>query len=200
MITDVKNSHLKRLLEGNRRFVSGNAQHPRQSEAHRLTLLEGQHPAVAIVGCTDSRVPPELIFDQGFGDLYISRVGGGAVGGLSLASLELGVMAFGIELIVVLGHSGCGAIQTTIQGAVTAGHLPELAAVIQPSVDEARALPGDLLVNTVQVNARRMARRLLDGSAIMAEAAAAGQIAVAACYYDLSTGLVEVLQEDVTAA
>jgi len=196
----VTNPHLERLLEGNRRFVSRNALHPRQTEAHRLTLLEGQHPPVAIVGCTDSRVPPELIFDQGFGDLYISRVGGGAVGALSLASLELGVMAFGIELIVVLGHSGCGAIQATIQGAATAGHLPELAAVIQPSVDEARGLPGDLLVNTVQVNARRMARRLLDRSAIMAEAAASGQIAVAACYYDLSTGLVAVLEDDVTVA
>ena len=188
------NRHLERLLEGNRRFVAGAMQHPRQTEAHRLTLLEGQHPSVAVVGCTDSRVPPELIFDQGFGDLYISRVGGCAVGDLALASLELGVMAFGIELIVVMGHSGCGAIQATMQGAATVGHLPDLAAIIQPAVDEARGLPGDPLVNTVQINTRNMTRLLLEDSAIMAEAAAAGQIAVAACYYDLSTGIVSVLE------
>lgn len=188
------NPNLERLLEGNRRFVSGSAQHPRQDEAHRMTLLGGQRPFAAIVGCTDSRVPPELIFDQGLGDLYITRVGGSVVGEIAIASLELGVMAFGIELVVVLGHSGCGAITATIQGEATVGFLPDLAALIQPSVEAARSLPGDLLVNTVQINARRTARQLLERSAIMAEAEASGQIAVAAAYYDLSTGVVEVLE------
>jgi carbonic anhydrase len=188
------NPNLERLLEGNRRFVSGQPQYPHQNAAHRQTLLGGQRPFAAVVGCTDSRVPPELIFDQGFGDLYIARVGGSVVGELAIASLELGVMAFGIELIVVLGHSGCGAINATIQGEATVGFLPDLAAVIQPSVEAARGLPGDMLVNTVQINARRMARLMLEQSAILAEAEAQGKIAVAAAYYDLSTGVVEVLE------
>lgn len=190
-----ENRHLQRLLEGNRRFVSGSPQHPRQDEAHRLTLLDGQRPFAAIVGCTDSRVPPELIFDQGFGDLYIARVGGSVLGEIAIASLELGIMAFGIELIVVLGHSGCGAINATIQGEATVGFLPDLAALIQPSVDAARGLPGDMLVNTVQINARRTARTMLERSPILADAKTNGQIAVAAAYYDLATGVVEVLEE-----
>lgn len=186
---------LDRLLEGNRRFVAGTPQHPHQDMAHRQTLLEGQRPFAAIVGCTDSRVPPELIFDQGFGDIYISRVGGTVVGDMALASLELGVIAFGIELLVVMGHAGCGAISATINGNTTAGHLPKLASLIQPSVDMARELPGDLLENTIRVNARRTAKALTERSPVMAEALANGQIAVVACYYDLATGRVEVLEE-----
>lgn len=161
-----------------------------------MTLLDGQRPFAAVVGCTDSRVPPELLFDQGFGDLYISRVGGTVVGDLAIASLEIGVLAFGIQFIFVLGHSGCGAIQATIQGQATAGSLPALAALIQPSVDAARSLPGDLLVNTVQINARRTAQRLVDDSPILAQAVATEQIAIAAGYYDLATGLVTVLDAE----
>lgn len=183
-------------MEGNRRFVTGQSQRPHQDAAHRQTLLGEQRPFAAIIGCTDSRVPPELIFDQGFGDLYISRVGGTVVGDLSIASLELGIIAFGIELFVVMGHSGCGAIQTTLRGATAAGHLPHLAAAIQPSVDEARALPGDLLVNTVKVNARRTANILVERSPVFAEALANSKIGIVACYYDLATGIVEMLSDD----
>lgn len=182
-------------MEGNRRFVTGTPLHPHQDAPHRQTLLDGQRPFAAVVGCTDSRVPPELIFDQGFGDIYISRVGGTVVGNMALASLELGVMAFGIELLVVLGHAGCGAIHATINGHTTEGHLPKLAALIQPSIDRAREMPGDLLDNTVRVNARRTAKALTERSTIMADALAQGKIAIVACYYDLTTGRVEMLEE-----
>lgn len=193
------NIHLQRLLEGNRRFVAGKPEHPHQSHEHRTTLLGEQSPFAAIVGCTDSRVPPELIFDQGFGDLYISRVGGSIVGDLAIASLEIGVIAFGIEFILVLGHSGCGAIRATIHGQTTAGSLPALAEMIQPAIDEARSLPGDLWTNTIQINARRTARRLVEHSPVLSEAVASGQIAIATGYYDLATGVVSVLEADVPA-
>lgn len=139
-------------------------------------------------------MPPELIFDQGFGDLYIARSGGTTIDALCIASLEIGVLAFGITYILVMGHSGCGAINATIQGAATMGSLPQLAAMIQPAVDAAQHLPGDLLTNTVQINARRMAQRLIDESPILAEAVASGQIDIGAGYYDLATGVVTVLE------
>jgi carbonic anhydrase len=105
---------LQRLLEGNERFAAGNPTHTHSSVEWRSSLVPGQHPFATILGCSDSRVPPELVFDQGFGDLFIIRVAGNVIGDDEIGSLEYGVEHLETQLIVVMGHEGCGAVTAAL--------------------------------------------------------------------------------------
>ena len=113
----------KALKEGNERFVAGKPAHPSQSVAHRASLVAGQKPTAIIFGCSDSRAPAELMFDQGLGDVFVVRTAGQAIDAAVLGSIEYAVTALNVPLIVVLGHSGCGAVKATI-GAVDDGAIP----------------------------------------------------------------------------
>ncbi len=175
---------LARLLEGNRRYVEGR---PRAAAAtaDRVELASGQRPFAVILGCSDSRVPVETIFDQGPGDLFVIRLAGNIVTAEGLASIEYAIDVLGSRLVLVLGHSGCGAVAAAISvaqtGSVPPGHIGLLAEAIMPSVNDPRP---------VEANARASARAILRRSSIVRAAAAENGIRVAAAVYDLHSGVV----------
>lgn len=184
---------LKKLMAGNARYVDKHTTHPHQSAHYRASLTSGQHPIAVILGCADSRVPPELLFDQGFGDLFVIRVAGNVVVKVTIASVEYAVAELGVPLVMVLGHSSCGAVQATLSNAVLPSHLPDLVSTIRPAVKLASEIDGDLLENAVKSNARLAASKLISWSEIIEQAVAEDRLRVIAAYYDLETGHVQVL-------
>jgi carbonic anhydrase len=131
---------LAKLMDGNRRYARHKEQHPDESLARRKELQSDQHPFAVVLSCSDSRVPPELIFDQGLGDLFVIRVAGNIASDDELGSIEYSVEHLHTKLVMVLGHEKCGAITAAVEGSNEAGHLKSLVAAIQPSVEETRNL------------------------------------------------------------
>jgi len=188
---------LQRLVDGNARYVA-NAPINTDYSIDRASRSAGQQPFAAIVSCSDSRVAPELIFDQGPGDLFVIRVAGNFISEEGLATLEFGVAVLGIKTILVLGHTGCGAVVATItsitDNELPPGHLPSLVNAIRPAVYDVMAQESaDLLADATAQNARRNADRALSEGPILSEAAAAGKLNAMAGVYDIATGKVEIL-------
>jgi carbonic anhydrase len=189
-------SALDELLAGNQRFVAGQSQHPHQDAARRAETAQGQHPFAVIVGCADSRVPPELVFDCGLGDLFVVRVAGDVCEDAALGSIEYAVEHLGTRTIVVLGHERCGAVDATLKGGELPGHMRAFAAAIAPNVrasGEHAGGEGDKLDEAVRANARAIAHQIATCAPILAEFAHKGELKVIAARYDLDTGKVEVL-------
>ena len=183
-------SALAELLTGNRRYASGHSSHPHEERARRRLLSAGQQPFAVIVGCIDSRVPPELVFDQGLGDLLCIRTAGQVLDGAVLGSVQYGVEELHVPLVLVLGHERCGAVAATLDhlrsGARVPGHLRLLVNEIAPAARRTRSLPGDWLDHTVRAHALRVR------DAIRADPAFR-PAHVAAARFDLDTGLVSLL-------
>ena len=184
---------VERLLAGNQRFVADRRAYPDQTPAHRQELAAGQHPFAATLGCADSRVPPEIIFDQGLGNLFIVRVAGNFVDNASLGSLEYAVQHLGVPLIVVLGHSGCGAVQSAMASDDTQGQIATLVAAIQPAVKLAKTGPGEALDQAVRINIAMVMRHLRTAAPILALLVDIGSIKILGGHYDLASGVVELL-------
>jgi carbonic anhydrase len=192
---------LTRLREGNRRHAAGAPQHPTLSEERRQELHRSQHPIAAVLGCSDARVAPELVFDQGLGELFVVRVAGYVVAAEVAASLEFAVEQLGVPLLVVLGHQRCGAVRATVEGLagtpLAAGHLPTLVAAISPSVALARRHPGeDLVEAATHVHVRRTVSQIERLEPILAAHVAARRLRVVGAYYGLATGVVEWLSDN----
>jgi carbonic anhydrase len=187
---------LARLLEGNRRFAEGRSQAAAAS-AQRIELADAQQPFAAILGCSDSRVPVETIFDQGPGDLFVIRVAGNIVTTEGLGSIEYAVEILGSSLVVVLGHSNCGAVRAAMSfvesGTTFPGHIQLLAQAIAPIAAETRAADGEWWPAAVACNTRAAHRTMLRRSPLLRVAATRGKLRVAAMLYDLHSGSVEVL-------
>ena len=188
---------LARLLEGNRRFVANKVFHPNESPAARAKLANNQNPFAIILGCADSRVPPEVVFDFGLGDLFVVRVAGNIVEDAGVGSMEYAVEHLGTPLIVVLGHERCGAVKAAI-GAVDAGdegpgRIAELVRKLKPAVDAAKATPGDRAENTMRENVRRMVKELAGLEPILKEKVEEGKLKVVGARYDLDSGVVELI-------
>ncbi len=188
---------LKRLLEGNQRFMKGEAASPRRGPDDFRPLAEGQRPVAVIVGCSDSRVPPELLFDQGVGDLFVVRVAGNVVKGAGApvkGSIEYGVAELGASLVMVLGHSECGAVKAAIKHLEDKDALPgaiePLVNSIRPAVVKARSMQGNLLDNALRANVAIGVETLRDLQPIVAPAVKRGQVKVVGAMYDLRTGSV----------
>jgi carbonic anhydrase len=184
---------LARLMEGNKRYVRHKEQHPDESLGRRKELETGQHPFAVILGCADSRVPPELLFDQGLGDLFVIRVAGNLVDDDVLGSIEYAVEHLDTKLIMVLGHEKCGAVSAAVEGGDAPGHLKALVEAIQPSVDATRNDPGDRVHNCVIANARRVAGQIRASEPVLKEAIDKGGLKVVAADYALDTGKVNLL-------
>jgi carbonic anhydrase len=188
---------LARLTAGNARFVAGRAEHPRQDPQSRLTVAGGQHPFATILTCSDSRLPPEVIFDQGLGDLFVARVAGNVVDDEILASIEYSVIHLGSTLVMVLGHDHCGAVKATIDA--LDGHGSEddkdtkigsLAALIAPAVKAVPASTPDKLDAAITLNAENSAAAIFAESPPMKARVLAGQLKIVAARYNLSDGRV----------
>ncbi|ODS01039.1 hypothetical protein AUC68_11645 [Methyloceanibacter methanicus] len=188
---------LERLKAGNVRFAAGDTKDTDFS-AGRAALTKAQHPIAGILSCADSRVPPEIIFGQGPGDLFVSRDAGNVVSNYGLASFEYAVTSLGIPLIFVLGHTGCGAVLTALSASMQRkelpGHLPELLKAIEPAVITAHGRhPGDFLAASIEENVRLGMKRLKTRSKIIGDAVMAGKLKIGGGIYDLGTGVVTYL-------
>ncbi len=187
---------LARLLEGNRRFAEGRPQAAAAS-ARRIELADAQQPFAVILGCSDSRVPVETIFDQGPGNLFVIRVAGNIVTTEGLGSIEYAVEILGSSLVVVLGHSNCGAVRAAMSfvesGTAFPGHIQVLAAAIAPIAADTRSTAGEWWPAAVACNARAAHRTMLRRSPLLRVAATRGRLRVAAMLYDLHSGIVDVL-------
>lgn len=188
-----------RLVEGNQRFVREQTQAPVAS-AQRVHLASGQAPFATILGCSDSRVPIETIFDQHPGNLFVIRVAGNIVNEDGLASIEYAVTVLKSMLVVVLGHTSCGAVKTALdfveRGVTFDGHMQRLADAIAPSARRTSHEPGDWWSNAVEENVRQNADAVSHRSKIIADAAAEGTLRVVGATYDLNTGVVNFLRDD----
>lgn len=186
-----ESSGIKRLMKGNKRYMHDESVHPHQTMQRRLAVVCSQEPFAIIVGCSDSRVAPEIIFDQGLGDLFTVRVAGNVIGSLELDSIEYAAIYLHSSVILVLGHENCGAVKAVIQGATK--DIESVAELIQPAVDEAKLdNPKDLLEASVKENALRMKAYLLE-TPVIKKLVKAEKLQVYAGYYDLETGAVELL-------
>lgn len=182
---------LNKLMEGNQRFVQFKQTYPNQNEARLKETAALQKPIAIIVGCSDSRVPPEIIFDQGIGDLFIIRNAGNVVDSFAIASIEYAVEHLGCKLIVVLGHERCGAVDATIKGGHLPGHLNSLTNEIKPSIGSAKRITGDLLTNVIYSNTKRIAGQISASGELMKEFIEKKGVKVLPAYYDLDSGKVE---------
>lgn len=185
---------LIKLLEGNKRFVEFKQNHPHQNETRLKEVSSSQNPFAIIVGCSDSRVPPEIIFDQGIGDLFIIRNAGNVVDNFAIASIEYAVEHLDVKLIVVLGHERCGAVDATIMGGHLPGQLNRLTDEIKPAINSAKRLTGDLLTNVIYANTKRIEDQISSSEDIIKEFIQHKGLKVVSAYYDLDTGKVEVMK------
>lgn len=195
-LTDRSGDALRRLLAGNRRYVDGRAG-GRILAVRPAEVAGAQHPYAMVLGCVDSRVPPELVFDCGVGELLVVRTAGHVLDRAVLGSLELGVAELDVPLIVVLGHQRCGAVTAAVAAAETGsegpdGELSYLLRCIRPAVRAGRAQPGDPVDNTVRAHAGQVAERL-GSNAVIGERLRRGSLTVVAARYDLDSGRVDLL-------
>ena len=185
---------LKLLVDGNARYVS-NQMNERDFSAGRVARTRGQAPFAAILGCADSRVAPELAFDQAPGDLFVVRVAGNFVTTDGLGSLEYGAAVLGTKVIMVLGHTSCGAVNATVdalqKGNTLPGHIADLVRAMKPGIEPVLKQPGDDLYQRASVaNVRYNVQRLLEAKPILADMVAAKKLSVVGGVYDLATGKV----------
>ncbi len=183
---------LAELRAGNRRFVTGAPRHPNQDAGHRAAVADGQHPFAVIVGCSDSRLAAEIIFDRGLGDLFVVRTAGHTVGPEVLGSVEYAVTVLGTPLVVVLGHDSCGAVQAAREAVSTgtppAGHLGAVVDAVVPSLRRAAAEGVEDIDAIVDIHIAQTVEAMLANSAVLAAAVAAGRCAVTGMSYRLSAG------------
>jgi carbonic anhydrase len=185
---------LAKLMIGNRRYVTNHMQHPHQTRAARLALSREQHPFATILSCADSRVPPEIVFDEGLGDLFVVRVAGNISDDAVLGSIEYAAEHLHVPLVVVLGHTRCGAVSAAVAGASEHNHVDTLLKAIQPAVAQAAKEPGDKLSNAIRDNVMLVVRQLRESHPVLAEMQAKGKLKIVGAVYNLETGRVEFLK------
>ena len=185
---------LQMLIDGNQRFVERRRQNPNQDWTRITTVAQSQAPFAAILGCADSRVPVEIIFDRGFGDIFVDRVAGNVATPEEIGSLEFGTLELGAKVILVLGHERCGAVKAAIQGGVFPGDIGSLVKAIEPAVESSKNQAGDSVANAVKANVRLQANRL-KASPVLNQLIQEGKLKVVGGYYDLDTGAVEIHPE-----
>lgn len=185
---------LKEFRAGNRRYIKGKIIHTRRSHQRREEVALRQLPLAAIVGCSDSRVPLEVIFDQGFGDLFVIRCAGNVVGPLSLASIEFAVHNLQVPLVVVLGHTRCGAVQAALRNEPAPGHIQELIKAIRPAFKPVNVVTDALWDKAAKANVRMIVKNLKATKPILTANLKQKKLLIVGAFYDLDTGLVEFIK------
>jgi len=184
---------LERLVEGNKRFADHRSYHQDVAEDTRRRMARGQRPFAVLLTCADSRVPPSQIFDHGLGEVFSIRIAGNVPSEAVVGSIEYAVTHLGSQLVVVMGHEGCGAVQAAIDGEQDA-HFYAITDLIKPAVARARALEGDLLGNCIRVHATMVAENLRNQGPVLSKAIQEGKLKIVPAYYRFETGVVEYLE------
>lgn len=182
---------LQRLMEGNQRFVSDKPIEPNRGLARLRATEAGQAPFAAVLSCADSRVPVEILFDQGFGDVFVVRVAGNVVTPEEIASLEFGTLVLGARVLLVLGHTGCGAVKAAIAGQEVPGQISTLFQHITPAV---AAAGSDDLTKVTHANVRLQVQNLTRGSTVVSRLVREGKLLVVGAVYDIGSGVVTPVQ------
>ena len=185
---------LQKLKTGNQHFAMFHLAHPNVTKERLDELTVGQHPFAAVLSCSDSRVPPEIIFDQGLGDLFVIRDAGNVPGAQVIGSVEYAIEHAGVKLVVVLGHESCGAVKASCAcDAHQSKYIESLTSFIKPSVEKAKKQQGDLYENASKNNAKAAAKTLVGSSPVVAEYVKEHGVKIVPAYYNLHTGAVEFL-------
>src|SRR5262249_16412472 len=153
---------------GNQRHVKAAYKHPHETTARRADLAKGQSPHAVVLACADSRVAPEIVFDQGLGDLFTVRVAGNLAPDAEVASIEYAVEHLQTPVVVGMGHQSCGAVGAAIAGGEAPGHLPALIDALKPAVEEAKKMPGDVSDNAIKINVEHVVDELRHSKPILA--------------------------------
>lgn len=185
---------LKELEAGNRRFVEGTPRHPDATDHHRKQLVDGQAPSVVVVGCSDSRVPPPVIFDQGLGYIFGVLTAGHIIDDVTLGSIEYAVHHLGTQLVLVLGHTRCGAVTLAHSGGEPDDNLRPVAEAVHRAVSKAGGPAGDDLPSWVEANVRGAVTQIASSEPVVADLVAQGKVDVVGAVYDLDTGMVRFLE------
>ena len=181
---------LAELKAGNQHHVTKRYIHPHQTAARQKELASGQHPHAAILSCADSRVAPEIVFDQGLGDLFDVRVAGNVAGNSELASIEYAAEHLNVPLVVVMGHQRCGAVTAAVEGSEAHGHLPSLLDAIRPAVERAGPLTGDRVENATRINVEMVVDQLRTSQPVIAALVGKRELQIVGAVYSLDTGRV----------
>lgn len=185
---------LQKLLDGNTRFVAGTPERPRQNIKRRAEISEHQTPEAIILSCSDSRVAPEILFDQGLGDLFVIRTAGQVIDNAVLGSIEYGAEHLHVSLIVVLGHKRCGAVKAACAGGDLPGHLNSLTFPIKAAIENAKKQAGDLLDNSVKENVRSIVKQLQNSEPILSHLVSENKLTIVGAYYDLDSGAISMVE------
>ncbi|MBN3924156.1 carbonic anhydrase [Nostoc sp. NMS4] len=183
---------LQELLDGNERFVKAKRRNPHQTHSRLVEVAKGQKPFASILSCADSRVPSEIIFDQGLGDLFVCRVAGNIATVEEIGSLEFGSLVLGSKVIMVVGHERCGAVQAAIKGAQVPGQIGSLLEAIKPSVESSKGESGDKLENACKANVLAQVKKL-KSSTVLSDLISAEKLKIVGAYYDLDTGKISIV-------
>lgn len=193
-LTLIREASLALLKEGNARYAQGKSKHPNQGADRRsVAVAEGQKPFATVLACSDSRSPVEVLFDRGVGELFVVRVAGNVADASQVATIEYGVEHLGTPLLVVLGHSGCGAVTAATKGGDLPGHLSVLINRIKPAVAKARAVgagPDRIVAAAIQANVWQQIEDILSSSSIVREKVREGALQIVGGIYDLEKGTV----------
>ena len=187
---------IKKLKQGNKRFVQLHQKHPDESGKRRKEMLKGQHPFVVILSCSDSRVPPELIFDQGLGDIFEIRNAGNVLNKHVIGSIEYAVMHCGVKLIVIMGHQDCGAINATLSGVSETEYIQALEDSIQPAVNHCKAKGIEINSdNVVKAHVMQDINELLEQDTNLVKYMKEHNVKIIPAYYHLDSGKVDFLKK-----
>ena len=189
---------LKLLLAGNQRFVAGSLKSVTQDELaqRRAELAQGQKPFAIVVCCSDSRVGPEIVFDQELGNLFVVRTAGEVLAAAGIGSIEYAVAHLGSPLLMVLGHEHCGAVAAAVADAKEPGQIASIVKAIRPAVARTRAEPGDPLQNAVRANVQDVAAQLQRMGPVISQAVKSGRLKVAGAVCSLTSGKVELVPDE----
>lgn len=185
---------LQKLLDGNQRSSAGELGHPNQSKERRAAVAHGQHPFAVILGCSDSRVAPELVFDQGLGDLFVVRLAGNVADHVAIETIDYAVKHLGVRLVMVLGHDRCSAVTAAVEGHEQPGDVGPMLAELRPAVLASRGMPGDPVDNAVRANVELIVAKLRSSKPLRAMVQG-GELKIVAAVYHLTSGKVEILPE-----
>ena len=183
---------LQLLLEGNKRFVAGKLERPNQTPERRAEVAKGQQPFAAVLACSDSRTPPEIIFDRGLGDIFTVRVAGNVADKVVIESLDYSVKHLGVRVVMVLGHRRCGAVIAAVAGHEDEGDVGPMLSELRPAVEASKGKAGDPVENAVRENVKLVMKNLATSEELSAMVKS-GELKIIGGIYDLDTGAIEML-------
>ena len=193
--TNPSKTPMEKLIQGNQRYVDSETVCQNDWNSKRVALVEGQAPFAIIVACSDSRVPPEIVFDQSLGTLFVVRLAGNVVDDFAIGSIEYAVEALGVNLVVVLGHSSCGAVDAALKGLTFDNHIQKVLKEIKPAIVSTKGQDGDPLQIATKANVQNVEEILKSSKPLLSKLIQEKSLQVIGAYYDLTSGMVEFLDK-----